>query len=145
VGGVGIGGNLYVGGTIFGGTLSGTASTATNADNIRTVSQTSSSNYYPTFVDSNNSTAAYEVLYTTSSFVISPQSGRVGIGTSSPSTNLTIGSTAASGGAGGGLGVFLSRGVTTNFFEAFDGTSHTLQVSIIRKVLQKPEHYQDMI
>jgi hypothetical protein len=48
--------------------------------------------------------------------------GNVGIGTTSPSTNLHIGGTAASGGASGGLGVFLSRGVTTNFFEAFDGT-----------------------
>ena len=48
--------------------------------------------------------------------------GYVGIGATSPSTNLVIGGTAASGGAGGGLGVFLSRGNTTNFFEAFDGT-----------------------
>jgi hypothetical protein len=44
-------------------------------------------------------------------------SGRLGIGTSSPSTNLHIGS-----GSGTGLGVLLSRGVTTNFFEAHDGT-----------------------
>ena len=80
VGGVGIGGNLYVGGTIFGGTLSGTASTATNADNIKTVLQTSSASHYLAFVDSNNSTAAYEALYTTSSFVINPQSGNVGVG-----------------------------------------------------------------
>jgi hypothetical protein len=43
--------------------------------------------------------------------------GLVGIGTSSPSTNLHIGS-----GSGTGLGVLLSRGVTTNFFEAHDGT-----------------------
>ena len=48
--------------------------------------------------------------------------GNVGIGTSSPSTKLQIGGTAASGGASGDLGAFLSRGVTTNFFEAFDGT-----------------------
>lgn len=48
--------------------------------------------------------------------------GYFGIGSSNPSTNLTIGGTAASGGAGGTLGVFLSRGVTTNFYEAFDGT-----------------------
>ena len=47
---------------------------------------------------------------------------RLGIGTSSPSTNLTVGSTAAGAGAGGGLGVFLSRGVSTNFYEAYDGT-----------------------
>ena len=90
VGGVGIGGNLYVGGTIFGGTLSGTASTATNSDNVKTVLQTSSSSHYLTFVDANNSTAAYEALYTTSSFVINPQSGFVGIGTASPSTKLHV-------------------------------------------------------
>jgi hypothetical protein len=48
--------------------------------------------------------------------------GRFGIGSNNPSTNLTIGGTAASGGAGGTLGVFLSRGATTNFYEAFDGT-----------------------
>ena len=54
--------------------------------------------------------------------VITNATGNVGIGTNSPSTNLHIGGTAASGGANGGLGVFLSRGVTTNFFEAFDGT-----------------------
>jgi hypothetical protein len=75
VGGVGVGGNLYVGGTIFGGIISGTASTSTNADNIKTVLQTASASYYPAFVDSNNSTAAYEALYTTSSFVINPGTG----------------------------------------------------------------------
>ena len=45
-------------------------------------------------------------------------SGNVGIGTSSPSTELTIGS----GGGGNDLGVLLSRGATTNFYEAYDGT-----------------------
>jgi hypothetical protein len=48
--------------------------------------------------------------------------GYLGIGATNPSTNLMIGGTAASGGAGGGLGVFLSRGAATNFYEAFDGT-----------------------
>jgi len=42
----------------------------------------------------------------------------LGIGTSSPSTNLTIGS----GGGGNSLGVLLSRGAASNFFEAYDGT-----------------------
>ena len=56
------------------------------------------------------------------SYLIAEGGGNVGIGTTSPSTNLHIGGTAASGGASGALGVFLSRGVTTNFFEAFDGT-----------------------
>ena len=80
VGGVGIGGNLYVGGTIFGGTLSGTASTATNADNIKTVLQTSSASHYLAFVDSNNSTAGYEALYTTSSLTINPSTGDIVVG-----------------------------------------------------------------
>ena len=42
----------------------------------------------------------------------------LGIGTSSPTTNLHIGS----GTAGNALGVLLNRGATTNFFEANDGT-----------------------
>ena len=58
-GGVGIGGDLYVGGTI-----NGTASTAGNANSIRTTATTTASSYYLTFVDSNNSVAAYESLYT---------------------------------------------------------------------------------
>ena len=46
--------------------------------------------------------------------------GLVGIGTGSPSTNLHIGSSAG----GTDLGVLLSRGATTNFFEAYDGTKN---------------------
>jgi hypothetical protein len=44
-------------------------------------------------------------------------SGQLGIGATSPATNLHIGS-----GTGNNLGVLLSRGVTTNFYEAYDGT-----------------------
>ena len=44
--------------------------------------------------------------------------GNVGIGTTNPSTNLTIGN----GVSGSGLGVYLSRGAVTNFFESYDGT-----------------------
>ncbi|NBU72320.1 MAG: hypothetical protein EBS53_12890, partial [Bacteroidetes bacterium] len=49
-------------------------------------------------------------------------SGNLGIGSTSPSTNLVIGGTASGAGSAGSLGVFLSRGVTTNFYEAYDGT-----------------------
>ena len=70
---------------------------ATNADNIRTVAQTANASYFPTFVDSNNASNAYELVYTTSSFVINPQSGNVGVGVTSPSTRLDIADTARSG------------------------------------------------
>jgi hypothetical protein len=89
VGGVGIGGNLHVSGIIYGAIL-GTATTATNADNIKTVLQTSSSSHYLAFVDANNSTATYEALYTTSSFVINPQSGNIGFGNVSPTWKVDV-------------------------------------------------------
>lgn len=61
------------------------SSTSTN-----TILQTANASYYPTFVDANNATATGELFYTTSSFVINPQSGRVGIGTTSPGSRLEI-------------------------------------------------------
>ena len=64
----------------------------------------------------------YNYGTSSNSFTISSSTNYLGIGTVSPTTNLTIGSTAAGTGAGGGLGAFLSRGVTTNFYEAYDGT-----------------------
>lgn len=89
VGGVGIGGDLHVGGIIYGAIL-GTATTATNADNIKTVLSTSTSVFFPVFVDSNNATAAYEAVYSSSTFTIIPSSGNVGIGTSSPAYKLDV-------------------------------------------------------
>lgn len=53
---------------------------ATNADNVKTVLQTASASYYPTFVDANNSTSAYEALYTTSSLTINPSTGDIVVG-----------------------------------------------------------------
>jgi hypothetical protein len=47
-------------------------------------------------------------------------SGRLGIGNTSPDTTLAIGSSAGSG--SNGLGIYLARGATTNFLEAYDGT-----------------------
>jgi hypothetical protein len=111
VGGVGIGGNLHVGGIIYGAIL-GTATTATNADNVKTVSQTTNASYYPAFVDSNNSTAAYEALYTTSSFVINPQSGNVGIGESDPLRKFVVRSD--SSGAITAIGIYNGNTATSN-------------------------------
>ena len=56
------------------------SASATNADNIKTIIQTANASYYPTFVDSNNATAAYEAVYTTSSFVINALTGHLSLG-----------------------------------------------------------------
>ena len=133
IGGVGIGGNLYVGGTVtatsFVGNLTGsiaggsvgallyqsststtgfisigtngyvltsngiiptwtpvsgvTSGNATNAANISTIQQTSNANYYLTFVNANNTASTNMAVYTTSSFVINPSTGYVGINSTS--------------------------------------------------------------
>ena len=147
-GGVGIGGGLFVSGTVtatsfvgaFAGAVSGVATTATNIQNgtagqipyqsapgitafistattgnflqanytsaptwtttssiyvgaaakIDTVQQFTSANYYPTFVNANNTSATAMSVYTTSSFSINPANGYVGIGTSTPAYALDI-------------------------------------------------------
>ncbi len=57
---------------------------AGTADTVRTVAQTANGNYFLTFVDSNNATALGEAFFTTSSFVVNPSTGNVGIGTGTP-------------------------------------------------------------
>jgi hypothetical protein len=47
---------------------------------VNTVLQAANASYYPTFVDSNNASAAAESLYTTSSFQINPFTGNIQIG-----------------------------------------------------------------
>jgi hypothetical protein len=66
------------------------AGSATYADNIRTIAQTASASYYPTFVDSNNAANAYELVYTTSTFTINPATGYVGIGSQDGSSPLNV-------------------------------------------------------
>ena len=85
----------------------GTNSIILGLDNTLTVAKLGSVNSYPIGLFAGNS----ERLR------VNP-SGQIGMGTSSPSTNLHIGL----GAAGGDLGVLLSRGATTNLFEAHDGT-----------------------
>ena len=79
--------------TTFVGNLTGTASlatTATNADSVKTLGQASNATYYPTFVDANNTTLTSESVYTTSSFVINPNTGYIGMGTATPGRPLHV-------------------------------------------------------
>jgi len=85
VGGAGIGRDLWVGGNInVAGVVTGAIS------QVQTTAQTSTASYYLTFVDTNNSSAAAESLFTTSSFTVIPSSGNVGIGTNDPQRKLTV-------------------------------------------------------
>jgi hypothetical protein len=103
----GVNGGAYVNGNItatnFTGNLTGnvtgnltgnvtgtvTGSITGNAATVSTVQQTASASYYPTFVAANNASASASSVYTTSSFVINPATGFIGIGGSS-TQKLTI-------------------------------------------------------
>ena len=60
-----------------------------NSAKVDTVLQTANASYYPTFVSTNNASAAAMSVYTTSSLVINPATGYVGIG-GTPSYKLDI-------------------------------------------------------
>jgi hypothetical protein len=69
-----------------------------------------------------SATITGDLTVDTSTLKVDSANDRVGIGTASPSTNLHVGS-----GTGlNNLGVGLSRGATTNFYEAYDGTKSFL-------------------
>jgi hypothetical protein len=77
-GGVGVGRDLYVGGTIYqNGVPVGTGGTATTSSFVQTVLTATSATYFLTFVDSNNITSSSELLYTTSSVTVNPGAGIV--------------------------------------------------------------------
>ena len=63
---------------------------ASNADTLKALAQSGNANYYPTFVNANNATAAYSAYYTTSSFVINAASGFVGVGVATPTSKLDV-------------------------------------------------------
>jgi hypothetical protein len=60
------------------------------ADKVSTIAQTANSSYFLTFVDSNNANSVEELIYTTSSFVVNPSTGNVGVGTDTLTTKLTV-------------------------------------------------------
>ena len=93
-GGVGIWGNLYVGGTLNAASVVGSISTATYANNINITNDTTSVGLqYLTFV---SASSGYNTLKTAATSGISyyPNSGNFGIGTSNPGNRLTVYTTA---------------------------------------------------
>jgi hypothetical protein len=55
------------------------AATVLNSDNIKTVSTATNATFYPTFVDSNNGTAAYESLYTDAGLSYNPSTNLLSV------------------------------------------------------------------
>jgi hypothetical protein len=111
-GGAGIGRDLYVGGNIYGtfaGTVAGVVSTASQ---VNTVAQTANAVYYPAFVDSNNAAATAESVYTTSSFVINPSTGNIGIGLPTSQAKLNVLQNLS--GTYGSAGVWITDNSTTS-------------------------------
>jgi hypothetical protein len=82
---------------------------------VNTVLQTASANYFPTFVDTNNASATAELVYTTSTFVINPSTGRVGIGTATPLATVAVHSANTIFDAYGNINVFTSNASTADF------------------------------
>jgi hypothetical protein len=77
-------------GPVFTNTSSIYVGFASIADKVDTIAQTANASYFLTFVDSNNASSTDELIYTTSSLVVNPSTGNVGIGTNTPTTKLTV-------------------------------------------------------
>ena len=75
---------------IAGAGTAGSATTATYADNIKTLATGTNAAFFPTFVDSNNVSGAYEQVYTTSTLSINPSTGYLGLGTTTSVSILDI-------------------------------------------------------
>lgn len=61
-------------------TTAGSATTATNADNIKTIQTATNTSFYPVFVDSNNTTAGYESVYTDAGLSYNPSFNSLTVG-----------------------------------------------------------------
>lgn len=70
--------------------LVGYAVTSTVANTVLSVQRTTNATHYITFVDTNDATPTADAIYTTSSFVVNPSTGRVGIGNAAPAARLDV-------------------------------------------------------
>jgi hypothetical protein len=77
--------NVYA--NTFVGTITGNADTASQ---VSTGTTTGTITYYPTFVDSNNTTRENEFLYTDAGISYNPSTNSLGIGTTNPTSKLHI-------------------------------------------------------
>jgi hypothetical protein len=74
------------------------SASATTSSYLASVYQTASGTYYPTFVDSNNSSILYEAHYTTSTFAVNPATGNIGLNVTPSAFKIdTLMATTASG------------------------------------------------
>ena len=125
VGGIGVGGGGFFGGTVTATTFVGAfnGSIIGAATQVNTVAQTANASYFPTFVDSNNASAGGESVFTTSSFVINPSTGNVGIG-GAPSYKLDIN--------GGTLGSTSGNQIITQRLAVSSANADSLEISNLR-------------
>lgn len=111
----------------LGGTAA-SATTATSADTVKTISDATNASFFPVFVNSNNGTAASESLYTDAGLIYNPSSNNLSIGgdfavnggdiTTSQTTFNLINDTATTLNIGGGATTALNIGSAsgTTFF-----------------------------
>ena len=67
-----------------------TTGTAAKADTIKTVTTDTNANFYPTFVDSDNATAAYEAVYTDESIYYNPSTNTLNLANLTVTGNMSI-------------------------------------------------------
>jgi hypothetical protein len=87
---------------------------AGSASQVQTSQRTTNASHFLTFVDSNNASATAETVYTTSSFVINPNTNSVGIGTTNPLAPLSVHSANRVFDAYGNINVFTTNASTTD-------------------------------
>ena len=91
--------------TTFSGSLDGNANTSTSSSKVQTTATTAAAEHYLTFVDSNNTTATPETLYSNTALKYTPSTGTLTAATFSG--NLTGNATSASTATTAGVATFV--------------------------------------